>query len=980
MILRRWAAFFAQKTDSVGGLGVLVAKFWTARGWPWGCNFGCGFQRLGWARRVFWTRMFTLGRKLSAVFFALAAAFAHAENPKRVVITYHYMGGGHAAAAESLKKVILEKDPTAEVELVNLQKFVSPQWLAAADRTAYQTMLRLFPARYQRVFDAASQSARTRGVTPPPHVRAFVKMDALAEHLKNTGATTFLATDEFTAQVAAYLKSQGKIEVPIGWMVTDYRDDYSAKILNAMDSVFVGHPALREAYIQNGVQSEKVQALGGGILVDAPAHDQAAARAALEKRGLKLADDKKTVVIGGGKLGLSGDARSILKQLAAHTKEPLQVVVLTGTDQRQLRRLQRLQGALPQIDVIPMPHVSGEFSREIVAAADLFITKPGGIAPTEAIRMRVPLLLTNTIGGHETMNYDHYLREGVAAGAGNAQQTGTMAALLLRDSGLRQTMRQNQERFAPESGVASDRAALAAFALEGSPPPYWPTVAPSPVPLATPQIDREAQEIDRWIESSQGKLAFQEELEKQSREFTENFLKNFSAEEKAQWEKARQSTVRRIVAKIWEAGQAGKSRLAELKRFLMGYGRTGGISYVVAHIVKNGFIAFPLYGISAMTGNKALLALTIAIHQGPWDFGVAFAAAGTHVSYDTAMRLTRLRSQLGRWDLSEHHQKETEVLGLPADSLLLRTSLEAASEEFPRVVRVADALDSQGIISLQTLEDLVRGDGTEGARYVSALAPYRGDRRRLAAKLMSYAVLKPQLREALQNKIGVPAASPEQSALLRLRDLENEAVLMADAVRAKRDTLIGSDRVFRSDYAIIRYNPIPVVQVARVLVREAAKLLPTRFFSERSQATSLALNRTASLALSLNKDLRSFRERVELARYQILGDLLETQGLDAADPRHAQRVARLDERVARAERELAEQSLRAQQMDETLARLEAVPPKNTEKPKQAGVLNAAEVRQVFEPITGQHVEKALALRQAMRSFGCEGSLEALADR
>jgi processive 1,2-diacylglycerol beta-glucosyltransferase len=52
---------------------------------------------------------------------------------------------------------------------------------------------------------------------------------------------------------------------------------------------------------------------------------------------------------------------------------------------------------------------------ELMAVADLIITKPGGLTSSEALAMGKPLLILNPIPGQESANSDFLLERGAAA-------------------------------------------------------------------------------------------------------------------------------------------------------------------------------------------------------------------------------------------------------------------------------------------------------------------------------------------------------------------------------------------------------------------------------------------------------------------------------------------------------------------------------------------------------------------------------------
>jgi processive 1,2-diacylglycerol beta-glucosyltransferase len=58
---------------------------------------------------------------------------------------------------------------------------------------------------------------------------------------------------------------------------------------------------------------------------------------------------------------------------------------------------------------------------ELMAIADVIITKPGGLTTSEALAMGKPLFILNPIPGQEAANSDFLLERGAAAKANRAE-------------------------------------------------------------------------------------------------------------------------------------------------------------------------------------------------------------------------------------------------------------------------------------------------------------------------------------------------------------------------------------------------------------------------------------------------------------------------------------------------------------------------------------------------------------------------------
>jgi processive 1,2-diacylglycerol beta-glucosyltransferase len=104
-----------------------------------------------------------------------------------------------------------------------------------------------------------------------------------------------------------------------------------------------------------------------------------------------------------------GPVAEILAELDK-LERPFQTLVVAGRNE-ELRRELAVQ------DRRHPTHVLGFVTnmQELMAVADLIITKPGGLTSSEALAMGKPLFILNPIPGQEAANSDFLLGHGAAA-------------------------------------------------------------------------------------------------------------------------------------------------------------------------------------------------------------------------------------------------------------------------------------------------------------------------------------------------------------------------------------------------------------------------------------------------------------------------------------------------------------------------------------------------------------------------------------
>jgi processive 1,2-diacylglycerol beta-glucosyltransferase len=142
-----------------------------------------------------------------------------------------------------------------------------------------------------------------------------------------------------------------------------------------------------------------------GIPIAAKFLSKPDARAVRNNYGLR--DDQPVLLVLGGGFGM-GPVAEILAELDKMPGQ-FQTLVVTGRNEELRRKLATQTRRHPT-------HVLG-FStnmHELMAVADLIITKPGGLTTSEALALGKPLFILNPIPGQEAANSDFLLERGAA--------------------------------------------------------------------------------------------------------------------------------------------------------------------------------------------------------------------------------------------------------------------------------------------------------------------------------------------------------------------------------------------------------------------------------------------------------------------------------------------------------------------------------------------------------------------------------------
>ncbi len=155
----------------------------------------------------------------------------------------------------------------------------------------------------------------------------------------------------------------------------------------------------------------------------------AAIDAAAVRKRFGLRDDLATLLVLSGGFGM-GPVAQILGEINK-LAQPVQVVVVCGRNEELRRELAVQERRHPT-------HVLGFVTnmQELMAVADLVISKPGGLTSSEALALGKPLFMLNPIPGQEAANSDFLLEHGAAAKANRVEDLPFRLEKLLGSSKL----------------------------------------------------------------------------------------------------------------------------------------------------------------------------------------------------------------------------------------------------------------------------------------------------------------------------------------------------------------------------------------------------------------------------------------------------------------------------------------------------------------------------------------------------------------
>ncbi|HEU5124278.1 MAG TPA: glycosyltransferase [Verrucomicrobiae bacterium] len=320
----------------------------------------------------------------------------------RILIATVTAGGGHLAAAAALEEAWKTERREDVVERIDLLKFFSPiHRKIHAD--GYVKLVERAPEIWGMVFkntdspEAARRLNRLKRLFPSSSRMRFVRF------VKQFQPDAIVCTHYLPLEMLGQMRQRNRAFDPlIVSVVTDF-EAHALWMESCVDLYCVAAEETRMRLVARGTPKEKI--IATGIPISARFSAKIDAKAIRKKLGLR--DDLPTLLVLSGGFGM-GPVAEILSALD-QVSQPFQTVVVTGRNEELRRELAAQDRTHPT-------HVFGFTSNmhELMAVADLVITKPGGLTSSEALALGKPLFILNPIPGQEAANSDFLLERGAA--------------------------------------------------------------------------------------------------------------------------------------------------------------------------------------------------------------------------------------------------------------------------------------------------------------------------------------------------------------------------------------------------------------------------------------------------------------------------------------------------------------------------------------------------------------------------------------
>lgn len=388
------------------------------------------------------------------------------KRPRILVLTLSF-GSGHIRAAHTIAHEVERQTPNINVRVVDALEgahalfrlsYVAPYW----------AMIRFAPKLWERFF-AARLKNRSEATAPEWAFRFGCAH--VFRLIADFQPDVIIACEVAAGEMAAIAKRNGLTRARLVSVITDHESE-PVWVKPEVETYAVPDEKVKSELCAWGAQAERI--IICGIPIDEQFTTKPDAASINETRlRLGIRDDAPLVLLMGGGMGptrMDAVAAKLLRSAM-----PMHIIAVAGHDRRAYRRLIKLKQGVrvkrltrqitndAQTRAAASLRVFGwtEQIAELMHAAQVLATKPGGVTTAEAASCGLPIVLFDAIPGPELCNAQRFVEACAGLATHGTNETANAVFTLLSDEELRRRMAHSSMQLAtPEAAKKIARLAI----------------------------------------------------------------------------------------------------------------------------------------------------------------------------------------------------------------------------------------------------------------------------------------------------------------------------------------------------------------------------------------------------------------------------------------------------------------------------------------------------------------------------------------
>lgn len=375
---------------------------------------------------------------------------------KRILILHATAGTGHTRAAEAVAAA-LRQQGSAEIEVWDALDYTNGIFKRLYSKH-YIRFVKAFPRAWGYIWETSDSQAPNSWFRQLQHLFNRANSRRLLRQVQDFAPDLVICTHYLPLELLSFMKGNGALRAPVFGVITDI-SPHSFRILPNIDHYFAATKASARELELKGCPASRITV--SGIPVDPIFTLERDQRAMRERHELPV--HLPTVLTMSGGFGLG--PLSQITQSFAQANRPISLVVIAGRSQTLQQKCEKI---VRRSRLAARIYGYIDYVEELIDAADVVITKPGGLSSSEILVKGKPMVLVAPIPGQEQRNCEYLLEHGAAVRLYNYRDAAYFVESLLADKNKLDAMKQAAREIAfPEASQTIAAMALKTLALDG---------------------------------------------------------------------------------------------------------------------------------------------------------------------------------------------------------------------------------------------------------------------------------------------------------------------------------------------------------------------------------------------------------------------------------------------------------------------------------------------------------------------------------
>ncbi|MBO5060574.1 MAG: galactosyldiacylglycerol synthase [Clostridia bacterium] len=316
----------------------------------------------------------------------------------KVLIISVKAGFGHHSTARAIIDYLTEKDISCE--MLDTFEYINPM-LADSIDNGYLFSTKHFPDLYGKAYDMLDKRDEKWDKRSPIAVLSKLVSHKLKDFITDYNPDVIVGTHSYACMLMTYLREKNIVTCPLIGIITDFTV-HPFWESTELDYYVTADSLLEIQLKKKGIPPKKM--LPYGIPIRHSFSEKLSKEDARSELGI---ENKTTILIMMGSMGFGNIVKDIksIDELEAD----FQILCVCGNNEKMLHEIEEKEW---NKTVIPFGFVQNV--DVMMDAADLIITKPGGLTTSEFLAKKLPAVIMNPIRGQEDRNTEFLVNYGAA--------------------------------------------------------------------------------------------------------------------------------------------------------------------------------------------------------------------------------------------------------------------------------------------------------------------------------------------------------------------------------------------------------------------------------------------------------------------------------------------------------------------------------------------------------------------------------------